>query len=406
MDIYKKMTYECKTIEDIRQQVYVNMLACGKQNSMFYHVFLTCLYSNRNGIKHEVYEKEDWGLNIKDINSLISFKNNHKIDKKLDIINYGYIYGDIGKKIVKYVCDFLDIRQMLDKYKVKVIFFDRDKPSTYVLRMLVRNGYYVIIPDGIKKTLTRKIVENQQYDIYTDSEGEIEYGRYCINENKKENISTYFSHDPFRMIDCVFQAIKMKLENCEDSTTFEYEYGKFPVALPHTCEVICVFPPNNTYSLVGLISRAVYSIKFKENYPYFRDQWLRQDKYGRECGYFKPIILPVLGPNIVKHYGYRKYCDDVDLYVDKGFIYHKSADRFMIVRNLIKDIKKNESNMSNVFLDIIKYYKQWVLLRMWSDHCGDIMVLINMILGIEPKYKDDYLEAQGIIKEQCRQIML
>jgi len=329
-----------------------------------------------------------------------------QIDKKIETLSYGYLYGDMNRKLVRNIAAFLDIRQLLNMYRIKVVHIGGNRPATYLVRLLVRNGYYVIVPGVERPYLTIWDIMRDKYGLYSGLLEDIEYGFFLLNIEKKidSNPLRSFYYRPNKQSNCRFYAMRMLINVFMEREQTPYIYGILPVALPHTCEVICYFPPLRTTPLKRMIQRASDAINFKNNYIYNRILWIKYDILTWECGYEKPFFLPVKGRYLVRDYKFDNLVDNrLSIKNDKLSIVLYDAD--LIIRNILYDLSFIDNHVI-VFLTLMRGLGNYDIFKPWFFIGKSYDELFSRLIDKKSDLVSPLCQAKGVFDQMCKCVPL
>lgn len=201
-----------------------------------------------------------------------------------------FIYGRLSLDMIYMISDFLDIRQVMLDYSLRVVYVLGFSLKKRLIDMLVRNGFFVIDPRyRYQPILDNKMLLQGMYGVYSDMNGNIPYAVYRNSRNFKENNACELDKIidlEMRSAHCVFT----KTYICEDMKWGEL--GVLPSSFSDQGLVVCVYPPLVSYDKVVLMNRSVDFMN--RRYQYMNDGvvWSKLDPMGWKCGYSLSFIIP------------------------------------------------------------------------------------------------------------------
>jgi len=252
-------------------------------------------------------------------------------DDGLGMLSFGYLMGDMSRSLVKNISAFLDLRQLLDDYSVKVIYLKGALMNNYVIQILVRNFYFVVIKGYNGDNLTHHEIDNNLYGVYGDIDSEISYGVY-YNVISKDLTNKHpfqiFEVFPNKKSDIIFYATKIQLnDKMNVQSSMQYWYGLLPVALPHDGKVLCVYPPIYNFRFKELLNRAVKSNYTRNNFHVRRMMWANSDPFWYKVKYFDRIILPQRNKTYENLYIESNCPKDIDIPMSAGMVWRQKKKK-------------------------------------------------------------------------------
>jgi len=232
-----------------------------------------------------------------------------------------FLIGRLSYNMINIVTEFLDIRQCTQEYGVKVIVFrdmnyDRgSKPqlNSYLIDMLVRNGFYVVDPNYSRGFLNERLMQEKRYGIYRDKALEVKHIVYI----KRQHMYDSVTETPYirKQGSSNTMAVCMRVQ-MHDRIDLK-DFGILPSSFPNRGQVICVFPPLREYKIQDMVKRAQMCLEHRYLYMNTGVLWPNKDMYATQCGYNQRIILPRKARSFTE--SYFRYRGKTDMYVSGGF---------------------------------------------------------------------------------------
>jgi len=297
------------------------------------------------------------------------------------------LFGRVTSKLMYTITEFLDIRQCLQDYRLKVLVVQGVRLKRYLIDMLVRNGFFVVDNRYNKfGELTKRDIAEGRVGVFGSKESNIEYALY-VNDTFYKDVNS-IPNVP-RLLD-----IKGQLDSyralCVFTRVYLFDgidhisYGLLPSACPENGQVICVFPPMCSYDKLILARRSRdYMIHRYENMN-SRELWVERDILSGKCGYKEKFILPRVSQTLGQRYNLYWGLQDYSL-----GLYKRVIDERVMLASLIENFRRSdEAGKHTIIMAIIKiwdgpYTFPWI--RVWSDNNYDSDYLLDML----ENYDDD-----------------
>jgi hypothetical protein len=223
-------------------------------------------------------------------------------DNGLGSLTFGYIYGAMPRAVVKAITHFLDIRQCCLAYKTQNVLIQGILPEL-VLRMLIRNRFYVIYPAaGSLPALKVKDIKLKRYGMYSAVGKNITYGMYHVVHVEPSSVSKgVLKHNPVDFMARInFHAahttsILFHAMNAHITPAMEKknrEYGILPAAMAHNAQVICIYPSIKDIQLGDMIRRTFLANHLRNNWLITKRVWSIVDPFSQDVGYTISFVYP------------------------------------------------------------------------------------------------------------------
>jgi hypothetical protein len=364
------------------------------------------------------------------IDQLFDFLNRCRMirgeNKGIGILTMSYVFGCLPRSIVKYLTFFLDIKQCLTKHNVDVIFLQGTFPDM-VIRLLVRNGYYVVSTLlGSTMPLTKEFYDAKKYGVYSRVDKTIPYGIFHDNGSKCHNFKgkkpIYCTVDVMSIFnisvlqtDVRFHALRAHMA---PDMKKQHDYSYLPCSLAHNAQVICLYPPVGGFDLNDLASRSAIANYIRNDWVITKRLWYTVDKFRGDCGYLDPIIIPMTRTKIEKEADYSGKSiaiDCVDIVeVPMGMALpfkDRRAPKKIDEEDLIMAVIREMAGSNQIEYYVTKFILAWptntnyMPVTNWKEHTGKTYKeLIDILVARSTKNKSKILKGYDDANEEIRKI--
>jgi len=201
-----------------------------------------------------------------------------------------FVIGRVSTRTMYIITEFLDIRQVMLDYQLRIIIVEGVRLKPYLVDILIRNGYFLIDESSrIKKQLTNKDVREGNYGVYSINKSDHPVALYYNMQFYKRNLEVpdlEMLGQQNQSVACVFTRVHL-MTNINLNT-----YGILPSSCPDHGQTICVYPPMKPSQRAVMLQRVRNFMLCRYRYMNDRQLWATIDIYRKECGYDYKFVLP------------------------------------------------------------------------------------------------------------------
>jgi len=323
----------------------------------------------------------------------IRVKDNFFLDSHPGLRDFtnNFVIGRFSSDLIHTITEFLDIRQCLLSYRVRVVVVKGRKLKPYLVDMLVRNGFYVVDSRFPYLRLSDEHVKKKIFGAFSEVDPWVDHAIYISdNPHNKDvlDVVELMDHVDEAAI-CTFVRVRLFKTIGEIG-----EYGLLPSSCPGQGQVICIYPPTHTYDKLVLAQRARNFMMQRYEYLNTDIIWAKIDVFADVCGYGNKYILPQISLYFGQHYGTYENKDDfftgkIKRVIDEKFMFE------MLMRKLSRESTQERYVLRIIQSDYIRFKDSW--LRLWRDNNYQLGYLVDKIKAQGADYYQLVMKCQALV---------